>query len=682
MQSAGKRKKRQRFVWSVVCSQRATAANVQTFNPQVASFPTQMRRLNSPPPPLWTRFAIVLLCSAPVRQKATENTTQASSFFLFRHVRVHITLPCTSKLGRRERRDMKCYSPIVCPSLCPAHHCARDRSGKSMITPPWPFLHYFSPPNTPPCSLSFLPFTPFSCSFFLPNDSSLSISSFTIFTHDLINRGQNSVIAILIPPCLPSFTLILPKDTATVCSTSGPISAVMTSSSLILYQNLLPTELWRLVLQDLSTLDLFSLYNTSHRMRHLSAPFLVQAMATKSLRLFFYQEYVRRVGIRFVFDSFDLARDRVIFRPQILQNQYRFRSGLTLQNPQLEEVAIKSSGVGIELTKQRVHCRESRYFTVRDAPLSCSSSSTLPSKKPSSRTLERDGFVPNRRTADEKGYQGNKNFLDKSCPVHIRRHGIRKVDGSRYSFMQDYPWSLHYQVESEPLDSTTSCSSGGGGGGGGHGEGEERRDSGESGNISSGTDDAHFALPSSLTLVSDSPPELLKPASRTQTSPITGSTMWTARRKVNKEGEKSNIDNNNSIGGSGPRYFRALRFECSMNFLDPRRATRNIIGRWLEGKMQHWKRVLGGRRYGILPPPPGSGKASAPLSGSSSSPMGHQEEPDTGLIESLNRTGSGGRSETIPEAEALEAEAAPASASSSSSSTTAMVQLRMAVHAF
>jgi hypothetical protein len=30
-----------------------------------------------------------------------------------------------------------------------------------------------------------------------------------------------------------------------------------------------------------------------------------------------------------------------------------------------------------------------------------------------------------------------------------------------------------------------------------------------------------------------------------------------------------------------------------MNFLDPKRATRNIIGRWIEGKVQHWKRVLG-----------------------------------------------------------------------------------------
>jgi len=390
--------------------------------------------------------------------------------------------------------------------------------------------------------------------------------------------------------------------------------------------------------------------------------------------LFFYQEYVRRVGIRFVFDSFDLTRDRVIFRPQIVQNQYRFRFGLTLQNPQLEEVAIKSSGVGIDLTKQRVHCREGRYFTVREAPPSSSSSTLQPSKKSSSRALERDEFVPKRRTVDEKGYQGNKNFLDKSCPVHIRRHGIRKVDGSRYSFLQDYPWSLHYQVESEPLESTTSGSSSSGG----HGEGERRDSGAESGNISSG-DDAHFALPSSSsTLVSDSPSELIVPAAvLPQRLSIAGSTMGTAAAplKGNKE-----CDSNGNRGGShsGPRYFRALRFECSMNFLDPRRATRNIIGRWLEGKMQHWKRVLGGRRYGILPSPSGSGKAIAPLPPTSLPSVGRQDDSDLGPTGSFTGTGGEGRSEAIHMAEAPEAEVAP----TSSSSTTTMVQLGMVVHAF
>ncbi|GJJ75780.1 hypothetical protein EMPS_08138 [Entomortierella parvispora] len=491
-------------------------------------------------------------------------------------------------------------------------------------------------------------------------------------------------------PPLPSSSLSSSppsKDTTTaaanVCSVPSSTSATM--SSPILYQNRFPTELWRLVLQDLSTLDLFSLYNTSHRMRHLSAPFLVQAMATKSLRLFFYQEYVRRVGIRFVFDSFDLARDRVIFRPQTVHNQYRFRSGLTLQNPQLEEVAIKSAAVGIDLSKQRVHCREGRYFTIREAP--ASSLLTKKSSHNSSRTLEGggaegaepgpgpggDGFVPKRRTVDEKGYQGNKNFLDKSCPVHIRRHGIRKVDGSRYSFLQDYPWSLHYQVESEPLDSTPSDSSSGQGHGHGSGEGE-RRDSGtESGNISSGDDSAHFPLPSSPAVDSDSPSELI---ALSQTSPpsITGPPQCTAATP-RKGGNNSSSSSSSSSGGhSGPRYFRALRFECSMNFLDPRRATRNIIGRWLEGKMQHWKRVLGGRRYGILPSPSsGSGKAIASLPPVSLS-MGRHDRLDPGPFHDAD---SLGRSEATPAVEAPAAEAV-----STPSSTTTMMQLGQEVHAF
>ncbi|KAG0052491.1 hypothetical protein BGZ83_002521 [Gryganskiella cystojenkinii] len=408
------------------------------------------------------------------------------------------------------------------------------------------------------------------------------------------------------------------------------MTSVPALSSPVRYQDLLPTELWRLilVLQDLSTLDLFSLYNTSHRMRSLVAPFLVQAMATKSLRLFFYQEYVRRVGIGFVFESFDLERDRVIFRPQIVQHQYRFRSGLTLQNPQLEEVAIKSSAYTIDPARQRVHCKDGRIFTVRDTAVFAKKSSSRAQKGFAGTTEAETGAdatttttsaptettfdVSRRRTLDEKGYQGNKNFLDKSCPVHIRRHGIRKVDGSRYSFLQDYPWSLHYQVESEPLDSLSSSSSGNDRKNN-ISNGQARESAGgsrtDSGNISSGDENiinnnfnAQGVSPSSNHSISSS--ELVSTSSA-----AVAVLKEKSQRTHSNAGSSSG---NNSGNHSGPRYFRALRFECSMNFLDPRRATRNIIGRWLEGKMQHWKRVLGGRRYGILPPASSPGKLIAP----------------------------------------------------------------------
>ncbi|KAG0217773.1 hypothetical protein BGX33_009652 [Mortierella sp. NVP41] len=483
------------------------------------------------------------------------------------------------------------------------------------------------------------------------------------------------------------------KSAATTLAPAGP-----QQQKKYLFQEALPTEIWRLVLDHVPTLDLFSLYNTSRYMRSLSASPLVQAMATKSLRLFFYQEYVRRVGVKFVFESFDLESDRVIFRPFVANNQYRFRSGMTLQSPQLEEIAVRSSDM--EIDYRRVQCDQGRYYTIKPAAAAVERSVPRPSQEASqlqedtaeqeaNADMEADVDLGNDvvveasggagaavaqtaaavtaatttvetttrpiatitaestrgRTADENVYEGTKNFLDKSCPISVRKTGVRGMDGTRYSFLQTYPWSLQYQVESEQMGYRVSFEQGDSQSGsnninknkGRNGKGKEvdhmnmgnghiddignigsssshvrRREqhhpqdevestptpysyarigsssSNDNGNISSSDD----ALSSSSPTTSHhhrvkSPEMAVRIAGKSVTGIASTTTVLTAHRQ---QGSGTGSSSN------GPRFVRVLRFECSMNFLDPKRATRNVLGRWLEGKMYQWSKVLGGKK--------------------------------------------------------------------------------------
>ncbi|KAK3829599.1 MAG: hypothetical protein JOS17DRAFT_221703 [Linnemannia elongata] len=494
-----------------------------------------------------------------------------------------------------------------------------------------------------------------------------------------------------------------------------------------LFQETLPTEIWRLVLTHVPTLDLFSLYNTSRYLRSLSAPSLVQAMASKSLRLFFYQEYVRRVGVKFVFESFDLERDRVVFRPLVKDNQYRFRTGMTLQSPQLEEVAVKSTGGEIDM--RRVQCDRERYFTIkpaeRAAPAAAGQDVSQHSQEdgvelgadgdieadvdlgtdgletsgttavaaetettttatatatatattttittttttannvttpaitttPAPSQVIQTTSATRKRTADEKSYQGTKNFLDRSCPVPVRKTGVRKMEGSRYSFLQTYPWTLEYQVENDimgPLvalkgerrsggDSTSRSSNG-------KGKTVDYESRNHIGNTRSSTSPAegrdqlttddqhqhqlyhrpqdeivHAPFPyermnsngsnSSSGRGSDSgnissrdnaqSSETTTASRRRANSPVMAdkiadkSAHGMSARTTHHQGSAGNNNNNNSNSGNGPRFLRTLRFECSMNFLDPKRATRSVLGRWLEGKVYQWSKVLGGKK--------------------------------------------------------------------------------------
>ncbi|KAF9549803.1 hypothetical protein EC957_002869 [Mortierella hygrophila] len=464
------------------------------------------------------------------------------------------------------------------------------------------------------------------------------------------------------------------------------------------FQEILPTEIWRLVLTHVPTLDLFTLYNTSRYLRSLSAPSLVQAMASKSLRLYFYQEYVRRVGVKFVFESFDLERDRVVFRPLVKDNQYRFRTGMTLQCPQLEEVAVKSGG---EIDMRRVQCDRGRYFTIKPAeratptpaPATVQDVSQHPQEggvelevdgdMEADVDLEADGqetpettavaavteatttantvttpaitttsgpsqviqttSATRKPTADEKSYQGTKNFLDRSCPVQVRKTGVHKADGTRYSFLQTYPWTLEYQVESEIMgphvtlqgerrsgsDGTSRSSNekgkavdyeskdhiGNSGSSSGRAKGRdqlgtdsqhqhqfhhrpqddikyERMDNNNS-NSSRGSGSDSGRNSSRDNVHSSATPSRRRASSPEMADKIADKSAHGGSARTN---HRQGSAGNNSNNGNGPRFLRTLRFECSMNFLDPKRATRSVLGRWLEGKVYQWSKVLGGKK--------------------------------------------------------------------------------------
>ncbi|KAF9161903.1 hypothetical protein BGX21_009619, partial [Mortierella sp. AD011] len=386
---------------------------------------------------------------------------------------------------------------------------------------------------------------------------------------------------------------------------------------------MLPTELWRLIVAYISPPDLFSLYNTSTYMRAISTPSLVQAMATKTIQLYFYQEYVRRIGVRFEFDHFDLKRDRIVYRPQVLDLQHRFRSGITLQSPHLEEAAVFTPS-NEKLTPQQVRCTEGRYYTIHRnrstrrtlSKTSLISSSSLPGltelepvAEPASETIVNmteeehttSAATGAERTSQKRiatrnrGYHGGMNFLDKSCPIQIRKDGIQELDGAKYCFLQGYPWSLEYQVAYEPI-----------------GVPLKRNPRNTSYNNNDGIKKRRqffFDIRADLRAEAQARAQA---QAQTQAQEQTGTESANGNSHDNSSdgwnvfpgGEDtllqsglSDSTNSNSISTShGYRYFRALRFECSMNFLDLKRATRNIIGRWFEGKVQHWKKVLGGKK--------------------------------------------------------------------------------------
>ncbi|KAF9433313.1 hypothetical protein BGZ76_009621 [Entomortierella beljakovae] len=404
------------------------------------------------------------------------------------------------------------------------------------------------------------------------------------------------------------------------------------------FQDRLPTEIWQSVLEFIPSLDLFSLYNTSTYMRALSAPFLVSDMASKTLQLYFYQEYIRRIGIRFEFDHFDLKRDRMVYRIVDTDLQHRFRCGLTLQSPHLEEIAVFTpAGPGI--APHQVRCAEGRYYTVHpqkvargklqaikkspeqlDAPVShvgpelalgsssesvsntnatsSASNTTVISTATSAITSATTSATTHskRVSNEERGYHGTKNFLDKSCPVSIRKDGVHELDGSKYCFLQGYPWSLQYQVSYDPYTAQLD-----------HKNSSTRSGGNQTNAVSpKKRDQFFFDLRADMRAEAQARAEAQRQVHQQEESGVMPEeTAVTANNNIAIESEQFDtqlLGDSSSSSNSGARYFRTLRFECSMNFLDLKRATRNIIGRWLEGKVQRWKKVLGSKKQSIQYP--------------------------------------------------------------------------------
>ncbi|KAG0091420.1 hypothetical protein BGZ93_008830 [Podila epicladia] len=346
-------------------------------------------------------------------------------------------------------------------------------------------------------------------------------------------------------------------------------------------------------------------------MRALTSPLLVQAVATTSLRLFVYQEYVRRVGIKFVFDHFDMDRDRVVFKPHQLDNQYRFRSGLALQSPQLEEATVKSTGASVTL--QQIQRSRNNIFTVHTKKEKSKSKSKAEDNGRTSTVntplstidvvdpvaegnmqgqgdeqgaenvlLEADR-MPSSKRSEDKHYQGNQNFFDKTCPLQIRKSGVRLLNGARHCFSMDYPWTLQYEVGTEFLDPPTTSSS----------KKKVRAEEHSSGSTGvSGEEDGGQSPPS--------------PSSST---------------------------------GSGPRYLHMMRFECSMNFLDSKRATRNI--RWFHAVDSPLSKPNEPKNPKVPPPPRKPATTWVPFSIRDSNALERAYAITQPLREKLSETESG-----------------------------------------
>ncbi|KAF9979276.1 Metaxin-3 [Actinomortierella ambigua] len=284
---------------------------------------------------------------------------------------------------------------------------------------------------------------------------------------------------------------------------------------------ILPQELWTMILEWLPPSQLFSMYNVSRFMRSLSGPLLARVVAAMSPSLFFYQEYVRRIGIRLILEGVDLERDVVVFRPMNMEHQHRFRNELTLQCPQLEEITVSNLQEAPQVRRHKQHAHI--FMTESTDRLKFSTRKPAPKQL---RNRQRRSSSSSTDTAADRVFYTGSNFLDKACPLRAKRSGIATLDGTQHSFGKDYPWRLYYQIDAKPLPA----------------------------------------------------------ASETKLQFHTGGLL------LNPE------DNQNvrqTIPSGGARFIRVVRFECSMNFLDPRRASRNVVGRWIAHKLQQCLRIFG-----------------------------------------------------------------------------------------
>ncbi|KAG0370007.1 hypothetical protein BC939DRAFT_443162 [Gamsiella multidivaricata] len=285
-----------------------------------------------------------------------------------------------------------------------------------------------------------------------------------------------------------------------------------------------PPEIWTSIIQHLSLTDHFSLYNTSKFLRALSIPFLIQSIASKSVRLFLYQEYVCRTGVTFVFDHFDMNRDRVVFKPQLGSQTIAFRSGIAIQRPQLEEISVRSRGSRFQ--ERQIHCTEDGIITVgKEGTKSYSGvKSGQPDAPTSMKSAERH---PGHLVRHAESGFASLNYLDRVCPLSIKRHGSQILRGAQHSFGRNYHWALHYSIDDQNSKLVKSS---------------------RSNNNSFSRD--HRSL--------------------------SASTMNDVTKTYTR----------------GNRHVHAIRFECSINFLDPRRASRSVLRRWLEGKMSQLLQIV------------------------------------------------------------------------------------------
>ncbi|KAF9915084.1 hypothetical protein BX616_006931 [Lobosporangium transversale] len=330
-----------------------------------------------------------------------------------------------------------------------------------------------------------------------------------------------------------------------------------------------PPEIWTCIIQYLSTLDLFNFYNTSTTLRSIVAPFLIQAIASNSVCLYFYQEYVCRTGISFIFDHFDLAHDKVVFRPQAPASSavIAFRIGMTIQRPQLEEISVKSRGTRFQ--SWQAYCSNDGIYKVRrkddkrrpvlldrttgtvigDSNDDQSRITTISSKAVARRLGPTLRFLDNRLASLD--------YLDRVCPLDVKRTGPRLLSGAQHSFGHDYPWTLHYTVDDKP----------------------DYR-----------SDDYIARSTVTTTTIATSTAIAALPALPQHITQRYGGPQ-SSRRDSSINGDSNNNSSMKSAS-KGPRYLHAVRFECSINFLDPRRASRSLFRRWLEGKMSQVLQVV------------------------------------------------------------------------------------------
>ncbi|KAF9400820.1 hypothetical protein BGX21_003458 [Mortierella sp. AD011] len=217
-----------------------------------------------------------------------------------------------------------------------------------------------------------------------------------------------------------------------------------------------PAEIWLWIIGYLSALDLFSLYNTSATLRVLTVPSLVQVIASKSVRLFFYQEYVCRTGITFVFDHFDFTRNKVVFKPQSTHHTITFQNGITIQRPQLEEISVISRGSRCQ--GGQVVCSEEGIYSI------CKE--VEGSSPVAGRTSSRSRGGQDASDRNEYHFENRfsmLNYMDRVCALNIKRAGRRFLSGKKYSFGHNYPWALHYVIDDKPCGGNSIQSNGIGG---------------------------------------------------------------------------------------------------------------------------------------------------------------------------------------------------------------------------